>query len=162
MENVSLFKVSSDACAMMYDNPDVISWADISCEVDSGPTSSYQYLCKGIYKGKFCDQIIIIRFENIFNLTIASFIGLYLSTLDPCNDIECIIKNEICDISDGVCKCGVQKSCENMPWSPTCNILTGSCSCGSNPPCNKETEFCDEVNSKCIQEEGEICFHNKY
>ena len=82
------------------------------------------------------------------NLNISSILSVFL---DPCKDVKCAIKNEICDISDGICKCGTDESCENKSWAPTCDVVSGLCSCGSNLACSQDNEICDESSGACFK-----------
>ena len=69
---------------------------------------------------------------------------------DNCAGVSCSIPNEECDPTDGVCKCGIEDTCEGKPNAPTCSVLTNprSCQCGNEPLCGVG-QTCDAASGQC-------------
>ena len=70
--------------------------------------------------------------------------------VDNCAGVSCSIPNEECDPADGICKCGIEDTCEGKTNAPTCSGLTDprSCQCGSEPACGLG-QTCDPASGQC-------------
>ena len=61
------------------------------------------------------------------------------------NSVTCSVADEVCDSTDGMCKCGINASCEGNTAAPDCSkdIDNGKCRCGAIAACSGGTPTCN-------------------